>query len=63
MNLQKLLSSCVVGALALAGCMSSSNPNRNTAVPHPVAASTPAFTELHEKQFVFAVLELSLIHI
>ncbi len=47
----------MVGALALAGCMSSSDPNRNTAVSHPVAASATTLTQLQEKPFVFAVLE------
>jgi hypothetical protein len=49
--------SCVVGALALTGCISSSKPNRNTVVRQPVAASTPAFTQLQEKPCVFAILE------
>ena len=39
--------------LALAGCMSSSNPARNRAAPHPRAAASP----LLEKQFVFDVLQ------
>jgi len=44
---------CLVGALALTGCMSSPNSTRTNAVPHPEAALTP----LLEKPFVFAVLE------
>jgi hypothetical protein len=57
MKFQSGFLSCVIGTLALAGCMSSSNPNRNAAVPQPAAASTPALAQLQEKQFVFAVLE------
>jgi hypothetical protein len=45
--------SCLVGALALAGCVSSSNPTRNTALPDPEAALKP----LLEKQFVLDVLQ------
>jgi len=44
---------CLVGALALAGCVSSSNPARVAAVSHSEAALTP----LLEKPFVFAVLQ------
>jgi hypothetical protein len=57
MKPQKFFFGCVVGALALTGCMSASNSSRNAAVPHPVAAATPAFAQLQEQQFVFAVLE------
>jgi hypothetical protein len=44
---------CLVGVLTLAGCMSSSDRNRNSTVPHPDAALTP----LLEKQFVLDVLQ------
>ncbi len=57
MKFQKLFLSSMVGALILAGCMSSSNANRNAAVSQPVAAATPAFTQLQEEQYVFAILE------
>jgi len=43
---------CLAGALALAGCVSSSNPTRVDAASHSEAALTP----LLEKPFVFAVL-------
>ncbi len=45
----------LAGALALAGCISSSNPTSNTGVRHP--KTTAAFTQLQEQSFVFAVLE------
>jgi hypothetical protein len=57
MKLQKISLSCVVGALILTGCMSSSNPNRDASVPQPVAAATPAFIQLQEKTNVFAILD------
>jgi hypothetical protein len=44
---------CLVGALALAGCVSSSNPARHSAPPDPEAALQP----LLEKQFVLDVLQ------
>jgi hypothetical protein len=47
----------VIVALTLAGCMSSSNPNRNASVPQLVATATPAFTQLQEKPYVFAILD------
>lgn len=45
--------SCLAGAVALAGCMSSPNPAPNKTVPRSEAALTP----LLEKPFLFAVLE------
>jgi hypothetical protein len=42
-------------ALALAGCISSSNPTKNNAAQHPETSA--ALTQLQEKAFVFAVLE------
>ena len=44
---------CLVGALALAGCMSSSNSTRNNTAPSAAAALTP----LLEKQFVLDVVQ------
>lgn len=44
---------CLIMTLALAGCMSSSNPARNPAVPGPPAAASP----LLEQQFVLDVLQ------
>jgi len=46
---------CMVGTLALAGCVSSPNPTGNSAVAHPEANTELA--QLQEKPFVFAVLE------
>jgi hypothetical protein len=46
---------CVVGTLALAGCVSSPNPTRNSAVTQP--ETNAAVAQLQEKPFVFAVLE------
>ena len=45
----------MVGALALTGCISSSNPARNNGVHHP--KTTAAFAQLQEQSYVFAVLE------
>jgi len=44
---------CLIGTLALAGCMSSSNSARSRAVPGPEAAPSP----LLQKQFVLDVLQ------
>jgi hypothetical protein len=44
---------CVIGTLALASCMSSSNPARNRAVPESEAALGP----LLQKQFVLDVVQ------
>ena len=44
---------CLVGALALAGCVSSSNPAGHNALPDPEAAPQP----LLQKQFVLDVLQ------
>jgi len=44
--------SCLIVTLALAGCMSSSNPVRNSAVANEEAASSPVL----QKQFVLDVL-------
>jgi hypothetical protein len=46
---------CMVGTLALTGCVSSPNPTRNTAVTHP--ETNAALARLQEKPFAFAVLE------
>jgi hypothetical protein len=43
---------CLVGALALAGCMTSSNSTRTSALPGPEAAPEP----LLQKPFVFDIL-------
>ena len=48
-----LLFGCLAGALALAGCVSSSNPARPNALPETEAALQP----LLEKQFVLDVLQ------
>jgi hypothetical protein len=45
----------MTGALALAGCISSSSQSRNTEVHHP--ETTVAFAQLQEQPYVFAVLE------
>ena len=44
---------CVIGTLALAGCMSASNPSRNRAVSESEAALGP----LLQKQFVLDVVQ------
>jgi hypothetical protein len=46
---------CVVGMLALTGCVSSPDPTRNTAVTHP--ETNAALAQLQEKPYAFAVLE------
>ncbi len=46
---------CMVGTLALTGCVSSPNPTQNSAVDHP--ETNAELAQLQEKPFVFAVLE------